>query len=579
MLARGSELVSGFCTALRNSPYTSGVTLAQRLLAAIGVVTVATTVALGLGVRQAWRDAEALRFQAQFQAAFQRLERELNDQVRDLSGLVTSLCQHDPVVDSALVDLRAGRLDASQRLALSLRVPPLMEAFRLNELVLFTGRGEVLGAGHAAGLVGKVDPALAQLARRPAVEPALRAAPLPLAVEAHCVKVEGRHAVGVQAARHVEHLLARVGASHGIELTLQNELAPGDRMVQVLELRELGGVRIVASQSRFPLTRALNELDKTILLIGSISVSLALVLAYWLSRGLARPIVNLSRQARAVVAGDPEPVRGGGSRELRELAEAFNRAIADLVALRKRLAATERIAARREIARRVAHEIKNPLAPIRAAVETLRRLRARGDAAFDDYFDEATRTVLDEVQRISNIVSEFTRFARLPPPRPSPVDLVEVVRKIVGLHAGETSSIELVSDRCPKLLADRDQMVQVITNLLQNAIEATRELPNPQIRVEVRTSGDQVRLAVRDNGPGVPPELRSRLFEPYFTTKREGTGLGLAIVERIVIEHGGEIGYEDAPGGGATFTVILPLRGPSLLPEAPPNSEGTRVES
>src|SRR6185369_3233751 len=112
----------------------------------------------------------------------------------------------------------------------------------------------------------------------------------------------------------------------------------------------------------------------------------------------------------------------GGGRELEELAAAFNQTIADLVQLRKRLATTERIAARREIGRRVAHEIKNPLAPIRAAVETLRRLRARDDPAFDDYFDEATRTVLSEVFRITNIVTEFTRFARLPAPAPAPFD-------------------------------------------------------------------------------------------------------------------------------------------------------------
>src|SRR6185436_4579859 len=120
---------------------------------------------------------------------------------------------------------------------------------------------------------------------------------------------------------------------------------------------------------------------------------------------------------------------------LEQLAEAFNQTISDLTAMRKRLAATERIAARRDIARRVAHEIKNPLAPIQAAVETLRRLRARNDPAFDEYFDEATRTVLDEVQRIAGIVTEFTRFARLPAPEPAPMNLNETVRSVVNLHA------------------------------------------------------------------------------------------------------------------------------------------------
>jgi two-component system, NtrC family, nitrogen regulation sensor histidine kinase NtrY len=251
-----------------------------------------------------------------------------------------------------------------------------------------------------------------------------------------------------------------------------------------------------------------------------------------------------------------------------------------LTALRKRLAATERIAARREIARRVAHEIKNPLAPIRAAVETLRRLRARQDAAFDEYFDEATRTVLDEVQRITRIVSEFTEFARLPAPNPAPLDVVDTLRAQTTLHGSGGTRIAFTSTPCPPLNADRDQLVQLFTNLLQNALYAAESRKRDdgvpaQVEVEVQPAdGDKVRIVVRDNGPGLSPEMRARLFEPYATNKPGGTGLGLAIAQRIVIEHGGEIAYSESPGGGATFTVELPVSGPSFLQEAPPGSEG-----
>jgi len=258
-----------------------------------------------------------------------------------------------------------------------------------------------------------------------------------------------------------------------------------------------------------------------------------------------------------------------------EFANAFNRAIADLVRLRKRLAVTERIAARREIARRVAHEIKNPLAPIRAAIETLRRLRARQDPAFDEYFGEATRTVLDEVRRISNIVSEFTRFARLPPPAPAPMDLVEAARSVVKLHESQSAPVELTGDARVELVADKDQMVQVLTNLVQNALDAVKTTPDGRVRVDVKRDGDRARLTVSDNGPGFDPEVAARLFEPYLTTKAEGTGLGLAIVERIVVEHGGDIGLERAVSRGATLAISLPLEGPTLLPDAvsPPSSE------
>ena len=137
------------------------VTLAQRLLVAIGVLTVATTLALAFGVREAWRRAEEEQFQLQFESTVDRLGAELGDEVRDLPALLGPLCDHDPVLDAALVDLRADQLDAGQRLALSLRVVELMKAMRLDELVLLTGHGEILGAGHASGLVGSHDPKLA----------------------------------------------------------------------------------------------------------------------------------------------------------------------------------------------------------------------------------------------------------------------------------------------------------------------------------------------------------------------------------------------------------------------------------
>jgi nitrogen fixation/metabolism regulation signal transduction histidine kinase len=247
-----------------------------------------------------------------------------------------------------------------------------------------------------------------------------------------------------------------------------------------------------------------------------------------------------------------------------ESAAAFNRAIADLSQLRRRLAASERIAAWRETARHVAHEIKNPLAPIRAAIETLRRLRARNDPAFDEYFDEATRTALDEVGRINHIVSEFTRFARLPAPNPTDLELEEVLRSVVTLHASIGTAIHFDAKPCPVVRADRDQVVQVITNLLQNALDAVRGRADPRVSIELApVDAERVAITVRDNGPGVPEELRPRLFQPYATTKAHGTGLGLAIAQRLVAEHGGDIEYRDAPGGGAEFRILLPVRGPS----------------
>jgi len=553
------------------------VTLAQRLLLAIGALSLATIIALGFGVREAWHRSEEQRFRDQFAQALEPLGRELADELEGLPLLSEPLCRHDPLVDSALVGLEAGDLD-QRRLAISVRVPELAQALRLDELYVVSSSGEILGA-HTPGNAAE-GPALVRYLEH-ASKAGVRSA-APLAIEYGCVHRSREHKglwVGVYSARHLEPLLAKIGAAYNVSLSFET-LAPSEqRMVEVLDLPELGHKKISAFRSRVPLLSALEDLDVTISLIGVGTLVAALVVSLLLSKSLSRPLVELAREAGAVAHGEPKPVAARGAAEIRAFADAFNRAIADLTALRKRLASTERIAARREIARRVAHEIKNPLAPIRAAVETLRRLRARQDPAFDEYFDEATRTVLEEVQRITRIVSEFTEFARLPAPNPAPVDVVETLRGQATLHGGSGTRVVFTSSPCPALNADRDQLVQLFSNLIQNAQYAAesrsaKDGQAPQVTVDVRPAdADKVRIVVADNGPGLAPEMRARLFEPYATNKPGGTGLGLAIAQRIVIEHGGEITYAENPGGGATFSVELPVSGPSFLQEAPA-SEG-----
>ena len=552
-------------------------TLAQRLLLAIGALSLATIIALGFGVREAWHRSEEQRFRDQFAQALEPLGRELSDELEGLPLLTEPLCRHDPLVDSALVGLEAGDLD-QRRLAISVRVPELAQALRLDELYVVSSSGEVLGS-HTPGNLTQ-GPALVQYLEH-AAKAGVRGT-APLAIEYGCVHRSREHKglwVGVYSARHLEPLLAKIGAAYNVSLSFETLPPSEQRMVEVLDLPELGHKKISAFRSRVPLLSALEDLDVTISLIGVGTLVAALVMSLLLSKSLSRPLVELAREAGAVSHGEPKPVAVRGATEIRAFADAFNRAIADLTALRKRLASTERIAARREIARRVAHEIKNPLAPIRAAVETLRRLRARQDPAFDEYFDEATRTVLDEVQRIARIVSEFTEFARLPAPNPAPVDVVETVRAQAALHGGSSTKVVFTSSPCSALNADRDQLVQLVSNLIQNAqyaaeSRATGDGVAPEVRVDVRPAGtDKVRLVVSDNGPGLSPEMRARLFEPYATNKPGGTGLGLAIAQRIAVEHGGEISYAESRGGGATFSVELPFSGPSFLQEAPTSEE------
>jgi two-component system, NtrC family, nitrogen regulation sensor histidine kinase NtrY len=549
------------------------VSLAERLGLAIFALTVGVLLALGLGVRSAWRVAEERSFEAAFSQALVPLRDQLASEITELPELVGPLCEDDPLVDSALVGLVSDDL-AARRLPLSLRVPKLARALSLDQLVVLTSSGEVLGS-TTPGHVGQRDAELLGRVSKAKPSGRLEGAGSALRVDAACIKKDKQHPklwIGVYATRNLDTLLSRIGKSSGVELSLEPPVPSADRLQRTLSLPEQTGISITATRSRRALLSTVEQLDLTVLLIGSATLASALLITVLLSRGLARPVRALAEQAQRVIHGDPNPVVATGARELVEAAEAFNRAISDLVALRKRLAVTERIAARREIARRVAHEIKNPLLPIRASVETLRRLRARNDPAFDDYFDEATRTVLDEVARISNIVSEFTRFARLPAPEPAPFNAEEAVRGVVTLHAAAGAPIDFEAEPCPDLNADRDQVVQVVTNLVQNAQQALTGQANGRVAVRLAREQDKLVLSVSDNGPGIAPEMRGRLFEPYATTKAEGTGLGLAIVERIVVEHGGEIGVGDAAGGGAAFVVKLPLSGPTLLPQAPRDS-------
>ncbi len=550
-------------------------TLAQRILLAISVLVSLVTVALTVTVQRAWEAAAQEQFLSDFSSATARLRQQLADEVAQLPAQLEPLCKHGQMVDSTLTGLRGGGLDRERKYALSLLVPSTQRAFDFDELVLATSGGEILGA-HRAGMIGSHDARFTRLTTEPASSRLLERDGS-WRIEAHCSKVASNHGVVLFAAKYLDPILQRVGALHGLRLS---HTAPEDRPPQftrTLSLPELQGAKLFASPKRMTVEKAVSKLNAVILQWGALVLAVALSLGFWFARRLARPIVQLSLQARRVVEGQPQPIEAHGSVELREFANSFNRTLDDLVRLRKRLASIERIAAQREIARRVAHEIKNPLAPIRAAIETLRRLRARRAPEFDEYFDEATDTVLGEVRRIARIVSEFTEFARMPPPKPTRFDFAQMLHSVVQLHHREGVELEVNIASPVEVYADRDQCVQVVTNLLQNALDAVASTPNAHVEVVLGTTGEHIELAIADNGPGIEPELRGQVFKPYVSTKEGGTGLGLAIAHRIVVEHGGDVRIVDPPLGGAAFIVTLPVAGPAFVLEEDVESEGTAL--
>jgi signal transduction histidine kinase len=275
---------------------------------------------------------------------------------------------------------------------------------------------------------------------------------------------------------------------------------------------------------------------------------------------VTRPLEALRDGAQRVAAGElgaRVEVRASG--EVADLVRAFNEMTAELAHSRARLAHAERVAAWREVARRLAHEIKNPLTPIAMSVETLRDALDRQRPDFREIFDEATRAVSDEVRRLKRIVDEFSRFARLPAPERAPVAAEELVAGVLALFpappAGVTVARE-IEPGLPAVLADRDQVLQVLLNLVRNAIDAMPA--GGAIRIGAARAAGGVAFTVSDSGPGIAPEDLARVFEPYFTTKEGGTGLGLAIAQRIAEEHGGRLEAASPRGGGAAFTLTLP---------------------
>jgi signal transduction histidine kinase len=241
----------------------------------------------------------------------------------------------------------------------------------------------------------------------------------------------------------------------------------------------------------------------------------------------------------------------------------FDRMTKELRDMRARLAEAEREAAFRDVARRIAHEIKNPLSPIQTAIETLRRAKQKERPDFAEIFEESTRAILEEVKRMERIVREFGEFARLPKPEPGAIDLGALVRDVVPLYVPEGAELELeLSDGAQRVRADREQITQVLVNLVKNALDAARDRAPAKLRIAVETAPGGTCFAVADNGPGIALADRERVFEPYYTTKDEGTGLGLAIVKRIVVDHGGHIEIEKSPLGGAAVRITLPAYEP-----------------
>ncbi len=333
-----------------------------------------------------------------------------------------------------------------------------------------------------------------------------------------------------------------------------------------------------------------------------ITMLVALFSGTVLARGVTRRINRLAAAIDVVAKGDDLSVRVPvtGSDELTDLASTFNRMLGEMSSSRSRIEYLQRIGAWQEMAQRLAHEIKNPLTPIQLAVQECHQKYSGDDPKYRALLDTTLEIVEEEVGVLRRLVGDFSSFARLPHAELESCDLTEFLRECrdqlghledaallpdaidgeppasgEARDQGTGPQVEVEWDLPPTAIPvsiDRQMLRRVLVNLVRNAVQAIRDArrgeasssgPIGTVRVHAETSRDGTTILIDDDGPGIDPKIRERIFEPYFTTKADGTGLGLAIVKKIVVEHGGTIAIDDAPKTkdhptGARVRIHLP---------------------
>jgi signal transduction histidine kinase len=566
--------------------------LAIRLASTLALLAVSLTALAGWVVHGAVGRALERATTEALERRLARVDRTVERIGGDVDGvlgrLATVLVRHE---SQRLVRLAAGGPEVVGDAAW------LAETTDLDVLTALDARGTVLSAAHWPELAGLDEPSLAGLA---AGRPAVRRVEGPLGgrlavVVAHAVRA-GDVEVTLVGGRSIgEGFAESVALGHAalvfdldadgagpVVVTAGRPIGPLDPWAELARGADPDGTQVIGQWlagvrslpddrgqvqavvvAAVPRAAGAPGLVWAFAVVGAVGVALAVAVGAWAARRITRPLDQLVRAVDAIAAGEADyglPARPAD--ELDRLAAAFSRLQRSLERQQRRSAAAERVAAWRDVARRVAHEVKNPLVPIRLTVENLKRARGRDPRLFDELFEEGARTILDEVEQLRRLVTEFSEFARLPPPRPRAVEVHELIDGVLELYAAEPE-LEIVRSyrgRPAVVEVDEDQIGRALKNVVGNSLEAMRGAPSaPRLEIGTQADGGMVEIEVRDNGAGMAPDVVDRVFDPYFTTKPEGTGLGLAMVFRIVTEHGGEVEAANRPEGGARIRIRLPL--------------------
>jgi two-component system nitrogen regulation sensor histidine kinase NtrY len=366
------------------------------------------------------------------------------------------------------------------------------------------------------------------------------------------------------------------------EALIQSALKTGQQVTSVIDLtgrredganatatplkNESGRVLAVllVSISRQGLIEAQNHIRAIAYGVASGGILLAVAFSLWIAARVSRPIEQLAHAAEEVAGGNWQVrVPEDGRDEVSVLARSFNHMTDQLAGQREQLVQSERVAAWRELARRLAHELKNPLFPLQLTVENLVRARDLPAAEFDEVFRESTATLGMEIANLKTIIGRFSDFSKMPRPELEKIDARDVLQRVRQLYENASSreaKIEFamkIAEAPMPLIADPELLHRALCNLVLNAMDAMPK--GGTLTLAARLEGDKIEFRVADTGEGLTQEECDRLFTPYYTTRQHGTGLGLAIVQSVVSDHSGTIAVESRAGSGATFIITLPM--------------------
>ena len=303
----------------------------------------------------------------------------------------------------------------------------------------------------------------------------------------------------------------------------------------------------------------LNVFLTTLYQIYFIMLVVAIVLAYFISRYVTRSIetIRLKINQTGLLKKNEKILLKNATKEIDSLVNSYNKMIDDLEDSAEKLAKNEREQAWQEMARQVAHEIKNPLTPMRLTVQSFQKTSSLESKEEKNKLNDFCDTLIEQIDTMSSVATSFSDFATLPKTQLEKYDIVDTTKKVVEIF--EQNNINFKSSKESIVIKhDKEQWIRVMTNLIKNSIQAIPSDRDPNINIEISDSTNSIKIIVSDNGLGVLEENKEKIFEPKFTTKTDGMGLGLGIVKNIINSHRGKISYKSKPKKGTKFTISLP---------------------